>query len=136
MKIKGNFLINVITKSIPSAVTVVLDVLIVMLFSSIFKFNSYETSTMAVLLVAFTGFILLFKICYPFSKLRMTLYISLIALFIVCILILHNIFDLVILNPFQILTMASLCILDIAIFTELSYLFDKKIRKIINKKTR
>ena len=135
-RIKGNFLINVITKSIPSAVTVVLDVLIVMLFSSIFKFNSYETSTMAVLLVAFTGFILLFKICYPFSKLRMTLYISLIALFIVCILILHNIFDLVILNPFQILTMASLCILDIAIFTELSYLFDKKIRKIINKKTR
>ena len=135
-RIKGNFLINVITKSIPSAITVVLDVLIVMLFSSIFKFNSYETSTMAVLLVAFTGFILLFKICYPFSKLRMTLYISLIALFIVCILILHNIFDLVILNPFQILTMASLCILDIAIFTELSYLFDKKIRKIINKKTR
>lgn len=135
-RISGNFLINVITRSIPSAVTVVIDVLIVMLFSSLFKFNSYETSTMAVLLVAFTGFILLFKLCYPFTKLRLILYISLISMFVVCILFLHNVFDLVILSPFQILTMASLCILDIAIFTELSYFFDNKIRKFVNKKTR
>lgn len=135
-RISGNFLINVITRSIPSAVTVVLDVLIVMLFSSLFKFNSYETSTMAVLLVAFTGFILLFKLCYPFTKLRMGLYTFLISMFVICVVFLHNLFDLVILSPFQILTMASLCILDIAIFSELSYFFDKKIRKIVNKKTR
>lgn len=128
-RIKGNFLINVISKSIPSALSIVLDVLIVMLFSSLFKFNSYETSTMAVMLVAFTGFILLFKMCYPFTTLRFILYILLITIYIFCIFVLHDMFDLVFLTPFQMLTMASLCILDIAIFTELSYFFDKKIDK-------
>lgn len=128
-KIEGNFFINVIKRSIPSAITIVLDVLIVMMFSSLFKFTSDQTSTMAVMLVAFTGFILLFKLCYPFTKLRLILFIFLILAFIVCVLGLHSLFDLVLLKPFMFLFMGSLCILDIAIFTELSYLCEQKIFK-------
>lgn len=128
-KIEGNFFINVIKRSIPSAITIVLDVLIVMMFSSLFKFTSDQTSTMAVMLVAFTGFILLFKLCYPFTKLRLSLFIFLILAFIVCVLGLHSLFDLVLLKPFMFLFMGSLCILDIAIFTELSYLCEQKIFK-------
>ena len=128
-KIEGNFFINVLKKSIPSAVTIVLDVLIAMLFAHLFKFSSQETSTMAILLVAFTGFILLFKLCYPFSKLRLLLYIALISIFVICIIFLRGFFDLVLLKPFMMLLFGSLCLLDIAIFTELSSLFDKKITK-------
>lgn len=128
-KIEGNFFINVIKRSIPSAITIVLDVLIVMMFSSLFKFTSDQTSTMAVMLVAFTGFILLFKLCYPFTKLRLILFVFLIIAFIVCVLGLHSLFDLVLLKPFMFLFMGSLCILDIAIFTELSYLCEMKIFK-------
>ncbi len=128
-KIEGNFFINVLKKSIPSAVTIVLDVLIAMLFAHLFKFSSQETSTMAILLVAFTGFILLFKLCYPFSKLRLLLYIALISIFVICIIFLRVFFDLVLLKPFMMLLFGSLCLLDIAIFTELSSLFDKKITK-------
>ena len=128
-KIIGNFFINVIKKSIPSAITIVLDVLIVMIFSSLFKFTTDQTSTMAVMLVAFTGFILLFKLCYPFTKLRLTLFIFLIVAFITCVLGLHSLFDLVLLKPFMFMFLGSLCILDIAIFTELSYLCEQKIFK-------
>lgn len=128
-RITGNFFINVISKSIPSAITIVLDVLITMLFSSLFKFSPQATSTMAVMLVAFTGFILLFKICFPFTKLRITLYSLLVIAYTVCVFVLHGLFDFVFLTPFMMLTLASLCILDIAIFTELSYFFDKKIDK-------
>ena len=128
-RITGNFFINVISKSIPSAVTIVLDVLITMLFSSLFKFSPQATSTMAVMLVAFTGFILLFKICFPFTKLRITLYTLLVIAYTVCVFVLHSLFDFVFLTPFMMLTLGSLCILDIAIFTELSYFFDKKIDK-------
>ena len=128
-RITGDFFINVISKSIPSAITIVLDILIVMLFSYIFKFNAASISTMAVMLVAFTGFILLFKLCYPFTKLRITLYVSLVSLYVLCIFVLHDLFDLVFLTPFMMLTLGSLCILDVAIFTELSLFFDKKIDK-------
>lgn len=128
-RITGNFFINVISKSIPSAITIVLDILIVMLFSYIFKFSNGATSTMAVMLVAFTGFILLFKLCYPFTKLRISLYIFLVTVFVLCVFILHSLFDLVLLTPFMMLTLLSLSILDVALFTELSYFFDKKIEK-------
>ena len=128
-RITGNFFINVISKSIPSAITIVLDILIVMLFSYIFKFSNGATSTMAVMLVAFTGFILLFKLCYPFTKLRISLYIFLVTVFVLCVFIFHSLFDLVLLTPFMMLTLLSLSILDVAIFTELSYFFDKKIEK-------
>ena len=84
-RITGNFFINVISKSIPSAITIVLDILITMLFSSLFKFSLTATSTMAVMLVAFTGFILLFRLCYPFTKLRVVLYTLLIVIYIICV---------------------------------------------------
>lgn len=128
-KIEGNFFINVFRRSIPSAVTIVLSILITMLFSYLFKFSPRETSTMAILLVGYTGFILLFKLCYPFSKLRLLLYIALISIFVFCIIFLRGLFDLVLLKPFMILLFLSLCLLNLAIFTELSYLFDKKISK-------
>ena len=128
-RITGNFFINVISKSIPSAITIVLDILITMLFASLFKFSPQATSTMAVMLVAFTGFILLFKLCYPFTKLRITLYTFLVLIYVICVFVLHDLFDFVFLTPFMMLTLGSLCILDIAIFSELSYFFDKKIDK-------
>lgn len=128
-KVEGNFFINVIKRSIPSAITIVVDVLIVILLSHLFKFSADETSTMAVMLVAFTGFLLLFKLCYPFNKLRLVLYVCLIVSFVVCVLGLHSLFDLVLLKPFMFLFMGSLCFLDIAIFSELSYLCEKKIFK-------
>ena len=128
-RITGNFFINVISKSIPSAITIVLDILITMLFSSLFKFRIDATSTMAVMLVAFTGFILLFKLCYPFTKLRIVLYTLLIVIYTICVFIFHDLFDFVVLTPFMMLTLVNLCILDVAIFTELSFCFDKKIDK-------
>ena len=128
-KIEGNFFINVIKKSIPSAITIVIDVLIVILLSFLFKFSADETSTMAVMLVAFTGFILLFKLCYPFNRLRLVLYVGLIISFVVCVLGLHSLFDLVRLKPVMFLFMGSLCFLDIALFSELSYICEKKIFK-------
>ena len=128
-KVEGNFFINVIKRSIPSAVTIVIDVLMVILLSYLFKFSADETSTMAVMLVAFTGFLLLFKLCYPFNRLRLVLYIGLIIAFIVCVLGLHSLFDLVRLKPFMFLFIGSLCFLDVAIFSELSYICEKKIFK-------
>ena len=126
-KIKGNFLINVISKSLPSALTVVVDVIMVMIIAHIFHLNSNEISTMAVILVAFTGFILLFKLCYPFNKNRLILYISLVMLFIICVIGLNRIYDLVMLDFNMLILIGILCILDIVLFRQLGYLCNLKL---------
>lgn len=128
-KIRGNFMINVISKSIPAALTIVIDVVFISLLSLLFNINTQEMSTMAVILVAFTGFVLLFKICYPFTKLRLLLYVGLITIFIILIIALHNLFDLVLLSFIKTILISILCVLDIGLFTNMTYLCEKKIFK-------
>ena len=125
--VKGNFFLNVISKSIPSALTVVINVIFTMIVGYIFKLTNQEISTMAISLVAFTGFILLFKLCYPFNKLRLILYIGLIILFIINIIGFNRIYDLVMLNTNIFILIAILYIFDIILYRQLTYLCSAKI---------
>ena len=126
-RVKGNFLFNVISKSIPSAITVVIDVIFVMIIGYLFHLNENEISTMAISLVAFTGFILLFKLCYPFNKLRITLYIGLILLFMINIIGLNKIYDLVMLDTNMFIFLAIIYIFDIILFRQLTCFCNKKL---------
>ena len=132
-KIKGNFIKNVISKSLPSALTICIDVIGVMIISCIFKLNPNEISTMSVILVAFTGFVLLFKLCYPFNSIRFILYISLIITFLVTVIGLHQIFDIVMLETNMFVFTAILCVFDIILFRQLTFLCERKIFKNKNK---
>ena len=125
--VKGNFLLNIISKSLPSAITVVINVIFVMLIGYIFHLNDYQISTMAISLVAFTGFILLFKLCYPFNKLRITLYIGLILLFLINVVGLNKIYDLVMLDTNMFIFLAIIYIFDIILFRQLNFLFNQKL---------
>lgn len=126
-RVKGNFFLNVISKSIPSAITVVLNVIFVMIIGYLFHQTDNEISTMAISLVAFTGFILLFKLCYPFNKLRLIFYIGLILLFLINIIGLNKIYDLVMLDTNIFIIVAIIYIFDIILFRQLTYLCNKRI---------
>jgi len=126
-RIKGKFFINVMKKSLPGGLTIVLNVISVMVIAKMFNINPDEISTMAVLLSAMTGFILLFKICYKFNTLRLILFISLIAIFLICIIGLHNIFEIVLLKPILIAYVTLVFILDIGLFNLLEKIVEKSI---------
>lgn len=128
-RVKGSFIINVISKSIPAALTIVVNIITIMFISSMLNFSESYISTMSVILVVFTGFVLLFKVCYPFNLLRRVLYISLAVIFIVSGITLHNLFELVLLTPIQFIIILLLCIVDIGIFNALTELCEKKIFK-------
>lgn len=128
-KITGNFFINIISKSIPSALTIVCDVIFVMLLSLLLKLNPDEISTMSVILVAFTGFILLFKLCYPFNKLRIAMYVLLIITFIVMVIGLNSLFELVLLDIPSFIFLGILGFMNVCLFNLLTVLCDKKIFK-------
>ena len=70
-RIKGNFLENVIVRAIPGAITVVFSVLIVNVVGNVFANWDYEQiSTLAVLLTAWTGIMLIIRLSIPFTPIR------------------------------------------------------------------
>lgn len=77
--VKGNFLPKVIGKSLPAALTVVFNVILVMLFKYAFNLSESITSSLVVFLTGTTGFIFLYKLCQPLNLLRICLFIFLIG---------------------------------------------------------
>lgn len=128
-RVKGRFLIKIITRSIPAAITIFINIISIMILSNLFNFKDDYISTMSVLLVAFTGFILLFKVCFPFNYLRGTLYGCLVGIFLGGILGLSKLFELVLLTPYQFLFIGILCFIDIIVFNLLNVFCEKKILK-------
>ena len=127
--IKGNFFLNILKKSLPGGLTTVINVIFIILISKIFNLGSDTISTMSVILVSITGFILLFKTCYKFNKLRISLFIVLIILFLSCIIGLPKLFEIVLLKPIYLIYIALLFVLDIGLFNFLYDLCEKKIFK-------
>ena len=93
-RVKKHFFFNIISKSIPTAVTIVESILIVILCGSIFHFTKGQLSTICVLTMGFISFILLFRLCYPFNLLRGTLFGSMLVIFLVGAIGLRELFSL------------------------------------------
>ncbi len=91
--VKGEFLTNVLTKSIPAAITIVLNIFVIILASSICNLSSVETSTLSVTMVGYTAFILLYKISSPLNLLRTVLFISMFIAFIIGLTCLPQVFS-------------------------------------------
>ena len=128
-RVKGHFIVNVFSKSLPAALTIVINIISIIILSSMFNIDSEYVSTMSVILVAFTGFVLLFKVCYPFNYVRGALFGTLIAIFIGSSFGLHKLFELILLTPLHFIFIIILCALDIIVFTVLTLLCNKFISK-------
>ena len=69
--IKGNFIPQVLKRSLPRAALMLFNVFVVMVLNYSFNLlTSVEYTTLAVLLMTYTGFLNLATLCYPFSLLR------------------------------------------------------------------
>ena len=132
-RVEGNFLINILKKALPGGITITLNVISVMIFSKIVNISSSELSTMCVILVAITAFMLLYKICYKFNLIRIIMYIMLSISFVSCIILFRNIFELVLLKPILIVYILTIFLLDLGIFNWLYNIFEKKLFKFKDK---
>ncbi|MBR7033379.1 MAG: HAD-IC family P-type ATPase, partial [Clostridia bacterium] len=92
-RVKGKFLPNVIYNALPAALSDLIVVLGVILFSLAFNMNPSVSSTVSTLLMALVGFTMVVKMCRPFNKIRVTLVISLGVLFFIGILVLPGFFE-------------------------------------------
>ncbi|MDL2219219.1 HAD-IC family P-type ATPase [Ruminococcaceae bacterium OttesenSCG-928-O06] len=93
-KPEGRFLLNVLENSVPAAVVVVVNILVVQLAGIAFELPFIETSTMNVLLTGAVGFVLLTRVARPLKWPDITLISLLGTAFLCCFVLLGSFFDL------------------------------------------
>ncbi len=129
-RVKGNFMLKVISKSIPPALTVVFNVVMIVLFREQFNLDSNLTSTLIVIMTGTTGFIFLFRLCRPFNLLRGSLLVFLIALFIYILMFWYDFFDLSQITFSTMLLYIVFAICSVYIFDKLNRFVSFIVRKI------
>ena len=130
--VKGNFLQKIFLTSVPSALTVVFNVVIIKLFELDFGLSSELCSTLTVFLTATTGFIFLNNICKPYNLLRGTLMAFLLIAFGYCAIFQYNFFNISLVNIETILVFIVLFICSLFIFDKLKGFMDYLLKKTNN----
>ena len=130
--VKGNFLLKVFLKSIPSALTVVFNVIIIKLFEINFNLSPELCSTLTVFLTATTGFIFLNNICKPYNYLRGALMIFLTLAFSYCAIFQYSFFNIGFVRKDTILVFVVLFICSMYIFDKLKLLTTNILKKTNN----
>ena len=109
-------------KSLPSALTVVFNVIIIKLFQMNFNLDPDLCNTLTVFLTATTGFIFLHNICKPYNLLRGLLMIFLLVAFGYCAIYQYSFFNISYINGDTILVFIVLFICSLFIFDKLKSL--------------
>ena len=123
-RVKGNFMLKVVSKSIPPALTVVFNVIMILLFKNQFNIDADLTSTLIVIMTGTTGFINLSRICRPFNTFRTILYTILLSIFLYVIVYHSSFFYLSQINFNTILLYTVFYICSIWVFDKLNTIID------------
>lgn len=128
-RIKGNFFTNVFSKAFPFSVTIVLNIISIMILTRIFNSTKLETSTLCVIMNAYVSFLLLFRISRPFNRLKLTLFISMILIFIIEVIFFKDLFSLAPFNLKMIIMLLILFVISNFSLEILSIFAIKKLEK-------
>lgn len=130
--VKGNFLLKIFLKALPSALTVVFNVVIIRLFEMEFSLDPDLCNTLTVFLTATTGFIFLNSVCKPYNLLRRILMTVLLLGFGYCAIYQYSFFNISYINSNTILIFTVLFICSLFIFDKLKTLSDYILKKTNN----
>lgn len=130
-RVNGKFFINVISKAIPSGITTVVNILILVFVASILNIPNEQTSTIAVIITAYTAILLIYRISKPLNLLRKSLLIliTLILLLMILTPVGRSVFSLVWLTPNSLLILLPLMYVSTRLFKLLSNLLSMIIKK-------
>lgn len=116
-RIKGNFLENVIVHAIPGAICVVVMVLTVNVLGHCFLGWSYEeVSTLAVLLTAWMGIMLIVRLSIPFTPIRAALLVVVVAGMLIGSTLLHSLFAIYPLTFSMVVTLVVLAAITAVVY--------------------
>ena len=108
-RIQGRFLSNVFLKALPAGVTDTLVVGALVIFGQTFHVHEEDIATAATMLLAAVGFLILFKICQPMTKIRFAIWAVSIAGLLLSSVFLSELF--------AITSMSTECVMLLVLFT-------------------
>ena len=132
-RIKGKYIVNVIRKSIPGAMTMVFNIVALAIVCSFIHFNSTEISTLAVMITGFAGLLVLLKVSLPFNWIRCALFFTMLGAFIFAIFILKDLLSLASITLPVFYCFLVLAGFAIIVFVLFSLLIDKLLSKQIDR---
>ena len=91
-RVKGSFISNVITKVLPPALSISINIILLTFISDFLSLSHPQFSTLCVFMTAFTSFLMLLRICQPLNALRTTLFITLASAFCLAVIFFGNFF--------------------------------------------
>lgn len=91
-RISGNFLERVLLRAIPAGLSAGISILILELFRTILELSDMETSTIALLLLVFVGFFVLFKVMIPLNIIKVLLWGTLVSIFLLIVIFFHELY--------------------------------------------
>lgn len=122
-RVRGKFLPNVLKRSLPAALTIVFNILLITAVSSLSNLEYAQTSTISVFMTGFVTFMLLYTISKPFNIFRKILFVSMFSIFIFGFIFLKDIFSFASIN----LEMMVIIVVCVALSYFLYHFFNKKV---------
>ena len=116
-RIRGKFIINILTKSLPGMLAMALTIIILMPVGTFFHLSDDQVSTVSVILIGATGLMNLLSICLPFNTLRKVLFYCMTLGFLTAMLLFHDFFSLVHLTAPMLLVIAVMMIFSACVIT-------------------
>ncbi|MCI1966470.1 MAG: cation-translocating P-type ATPase [Oscillospiraceae bacterium] len=92
-RLHGRFIENVMQQAVPGAMTMTLNIVLLVALTSFLGFSPAEQSTLAVLITGFTGLLILFKVCFPFNTERTVLFSTMVILFLLALILFPSLFE-------------------------------------------
>ena len=127
--VKGNFVLKVVGKSFPAALTVVFNVVMIVLYKKYFNLDEDLTTTLIVIMTGMTGFIYLSRLCRPFNLFRGILFGGLVSLFTYVVMFQSDFFDLSQVSFKTVLLYIVFGICSIWIFDKLNRITDRLLKR-------
>jgi len=135
-RVDGRFMRNVIRRAMPGGLTNLILVLLAGFFTKFLGLPQESLNTISVWIVATVGFVTLFFVCKPFTKLRVAVFVTMLVAMLVALFFLRGFFELASLDMKSCLLLALLMIGCPTLYRFFLLIFDNQMRKHDRKKAR
>ena len=126
-----NFFLRVISKAIPSGITTVLNILLLVLLASLLKIDIKQTSTLAVIITTYTALLLIYRISKPLNILRGSLLFLITVVFVITLFhpLLRNVYSLTMINLVSLIILIPLMYISTRLFRLLGAILNDIVKK-------
>ena len=123
-RVQGNFIKNILKKAFPTSITIIFNIILISILTSIKNYSNMTMSTLAVILTSFTSFVLLFKICRPLNKFRIIIITSMVSLFLIGFIFFKDLFVIADINLELFIIILILMFLSVCMYNLFTKAFD------------